>query len=150
MLPSLFFVSNWINLAVMMESPTAQVILAAILALLVLYAQYRCGMQAVPVWFEYKWHLFLSSHELHMRVSLIASVLVIAVCSVVLIGMLTIGYVQAWMTMPFSMPLSVSAAVTLLISVMPLLIGAPMLIFIKRYPPQTWMSSRVARLSHPF
>ena len=150
MLPSLFFVSNWINLTVIVESATTQVILAAILTVLVLYAQNPYSLQPVTVWFEYKWHLFLSSHELHMRVSLIASVLVIAVCSVVLIGMLTIGYVQAWMTMPFSMPLSVSAAVTLLISVMPLLIGAPMLIFIKRYPPQTWMSSRVARLSHPF
>lgn len=91
--------------------------------------------------------LFRSNHELHMKFAVIASILVLAVSSVTLIGTVVIGYISVWLKMPFSMPLSLSATVMIIIALIPALVGAPMLIYLKRNPPDKWMNSRKARLS---
>lgn len=109
----------------------------------------RHRLQLTLVGLHLTWVIIRANHALHMRLAAIASGVLIFWGSFALIGLLVAGWFRTWLAMPFSMPLSFSAAVTLLISAMPLLIGAPMLIFIKHYPPQKWMSSRIDRLSRP-
>lgn len=142
-------VGFWTSHTAMMASTNTQAILGLILILLGLYAQYRDSLQPIPAWVENHWYLFLSNHKLHVKSAVISSVLVVILGSTGMISILVKSYLQVWMAMPFSVPLIVSAVVMFLIALMPSFVGALPLIYLRRFPPDKWMSSRKDRLSNP-
>lgn len=151
MLSLMIPMKSWLHFAVM-NSPAMPVVLSVIFALLILLADKaaRDSLQPIPIWLTYHWFALHKNHALQMGVLRIASVLIVVLGSIGVTYVIIAGYLQVWLAMPLSMPLIVSALVAILIGSIPGLLGAPMLVYLKRYPPDTWMSSRVARLSRPF
>ncbi len=141
---------SWLYTAIM-SSPAIPFVLPVVFALLLLFADKsaRDSLQPIPTLITFHWFALRRNHALHMRALQVASVLVIVLGSISLTYVILGGYVPLWLAMPLSMPLIVSVFVTILIGLIPGLLGAPMLVYLNRYPPDTWMSSRVARLSRP-
>lgn len=122
-------------------------ILAVILVVWPIVTTSWASLQPIPKWVEYQRYLFLSKNQLHMKLLSIASILVVYIGSALIIGMLASGYVPLWSKNVFSTPLKMSIMVMLLIMATPALIGALPLLYIKRFPPNKWMSNRIARLA---
>jgi hypothetical protein len=97
-------------------------------------------------WLCNQWVMVRSDNKYQMRLLGYFMVVMLALLSVGVVLVILKGYVPFWLANPFSVPLHVSLLTSLVIMLTPVVIYMPVLFYLERFPPETWMYNRIARL----